>query len=90
MANIKKCKSPECDRDAFAKGFCFAHYRRQLRGGDPTAPIRTHGLVPLPGPIRVEQHVAKALESLAAVRDISQYEVVRSILNDWYKKEYNK
>ena len=35
-----KCSQIDCPREAYRKGFCEAHYKRNQKGLDMTAPIR--------------------------------------------------
>lgn len=34
------CTAPNCDRKAYAGGFCNAHYLRSRNGGDMSSPVR--------------------------------------------------
>lgn len=83
------CSAPECDRESFVKGLCYAHYRRQLRGGTITKPVGMRGLTELPGP-RVPQAVADTLRAVAASQNVTEYEFVRRIVMDWYERTTGK
>lgn len=39
----KKCNNPGCERDHYAKSYCFAHYKRMRKGSDMSSPIELRG-----------------------------------------------
>lgn len=85
MSKTKMCRSPGCDRPFWAKGYCFAHYRRLTRGGNPDTPIRSENneVSPTIG-FRVSKEAAAALAKQAEIEGIPVYRLVRQIVENWY------
>ncbi len=85
-AALDPCSSPNCDRAVFANRLCYAHYRRQSRGGNATAPLEWRvGLIPLPS-TKVPPAVALQFEQTARAQGISQFELLRRLVLKWYSE----
>lgn len=44
----RKCSLEECNKPHWAKDFCYEHYQRNRRNGDPRRVVRKRSSVPLP------------------------------------------
>ncbi len=86
MSKAKICQSPGCDRTVTAKGYCFPHYRRMKRGGNPDETLRAYGEMKGLPTTRVRAVVAQALETAAAVQKKSTYHLIQDILEGWYER----
>lgn len=80
------CVSPGCPNlGNCARGLCYGHYRRLMRGKPVDTPLRAKGdeTVELPG-TRVPKEVYLAIETEAEARGISIYAMEQVILNEWF------
>lgn len=77
----------KCDRPVFVSGLCHAHYRRQQRGRPIDSPIKdkSEKAVAITG-ARVPQHVVDMLNTVAKAQGMSLYELMNSIVLDWYDR----
>jgi hypothetical protein len=77
-----------CDRPASAKGFCWTHYQRFLRGGNPNAPIKKRdvdGLVAVTKtmvPIDVKEDLEQYRKEMGFE---SEYEALKQLLEAWHE-----
>lgn len=71
------CIGPGCDRVAWSKGLCHAHYEQQRRK-KPLTPLRLVTGVKLPG-VTVDPKVAR---QLARVNE-NQYAATKAALEEW-------
>lgn len=72
------CSAKGCTLDAYAKGWCRAHYARVRRKGKPGAePLRTHAIDPDDQLVRVTvaipQHLLRVLKKEAKQEKRSTY-----------------
>ncbi|HLL55332.1 MAG TPA: hypothetical protein VK447_17370 [Myxococcaceae bacterium] len=80
------CEAPECDRHAYALGYCQTHYR-QFRTTGKVKPIRLYrerapGTVKLVG-LRVPRPIAEEIWRRAREEGLAVSAVVSSILESW-------
>lgn len=75
-----KCSIKGCDRDAYAKGYCSGHYKRQHRDprADMTVPLREDRGELAEVNVRVPVHVRAALESAGGC-----YAMGAAVLQAW-------
>lgn len=79
------CKEPGCGRPHFAKGYCQAHYRRLLRGGDVGGAIRDEGRALSREATesvitKVSPKVLRLIDQYAAMMKMSRYRFLNQLL----------
>lgn len=83
MNTREKCTIADCNETNYAKGLCRVHYQRARNGRDMTRPFSAHGVVALTTP-RVRKELADAIKEQARRDDVSEYQIIRRILEAWY------
>lgn len=78
-----KCTQKGCDRDAYAKGLCVAHYFRKRRGSSSREPVRGEaGAAMATLSSRVSIEAKTELERRAKSDGVSTYNLTSKILED--------